>query len=175
MKKRRERYSRILSDAKNAHERCEYDEFKDDIRDVDIYNLVYKIKRWHDLTYDKNRKAFMTITKRQFEEAKKKHNSRCKTARKIFNPIERFKRLMAHFETIPYVYEGDGFDDFNKNQRPARDGVGYIATCPGESLNDVYIDDVFVVKALKRKYYAWRAANPDVKQISDDMLKGISC
>lgn len=69
MKKRRERYSRILSDAKNAHERCEYDEFKDDIRDVDIYNLVYKIKRWHDLTYDKNRKAFMTITKRQFEEA----------------------------------------------------------------------------------------------------------
>ena len=46
MKKRRERYSRILSDAKNAHERCEYDEFKDDIRDVDIYNLVYKIKRW---------------------------------------------------------------------------------------------------------------------------------
>ena len=156
MKKRRERYSRILSDAKNAHERCEYDEFKDDIRDVDIYNLVYKIKRWHDLTYDKNRKAFMTITKRQFEEAKKKHNSRCKTARKIFNPIERFKRLVAHFETT-------------------RDGVGYIATCPGESLNDVYIDDVFVVKALKRKYYAWRAANPDVKQISDDMLKGINC
>ena len=71
--------------------------------------------------------------------------------------------------------EGDGFDDFNKYQRPARDGVGYIATCPGESLNDVYIDDVFVVKALKRKYYAWRAANPDVKQISDDMLKGINC
>ena len=68
MKKRRERYSRILSDAKNSHERCEYDEFKDDIRDVDIYNLVYKIKRWHDLTYDKNRKAFMTITKRQIGE-----------------------------------------------------------------------------------------------------------
>ena len=74
MKKRRERYSRILSDAKNAHERCEYDEFKDDIRDVDIYNLVYKIKRWHDLTYDKNRKAFMTITKRQFDSAKEKND-----------------------------------------------------------------------------------------------------
>ena len=78
---------------------------------------------------------------------------------------------MAYFAEIPYVYKGDGSDDFKKYQRPCSNGIGYVAICPGESCNNFYTDNIYAVKALKRKYSAWRKANPNVEQIADDKLR----
>lgn len=149
----------------------DYNEDEDYYEDVDVYDNVYKIKDWFHLTFDKNRRAFKTIKKKQFEEAKEKHYSRCHYECEIINPIKEFKHTMAYFAEIPYVYKGDGSDDLNLYQRPCSNGIGYVAICPGESGNNFYTDNIYAVKALKRKYSAWREANPNVEQIADDNLR----
>jgi hypothetical protein len=78
---------------------------------------------------------------------------------------------MARFAEIPYVYKGDGYEDFNRYQRPCSNGIGYVAICPGNSSYNFYTDNVYAVKALKRKYSEWREANPHVEQIPDEDLR----
>jgi len=149
----------------------EYDEDADYFDDVDIYDNVFKIENWSHLSYDKSRKAFKTIKKKIFEEAKEKHFSRRKYESEIKNPVEEFKYIMAYFAEIPYVYEGDGYDNFNKYQRPCSNEIGYVAICPSASYHNFYTDNVYAVKALKRKFIAWKEAHPDVEQIQNVDLR----
>jgi hypothetical protein len=65
---------------------------------------------------------------------------------------------LEYFAGIPYEYEGDGLDDYNKFQRPTSNRVGYVAICPGESGNNYYVDDPVLVAILKRKYDAYWTA-----------------
>jgi hypothetical protein len=149
----------------------DYDEDEDYIEDVDVYDNVFKIKNWFQLTYDKSRRAFKAIRKKQFEEAQEKHYSRIHYEFTKRNPIEEFKHTMDYFAEIPYVYEGNGYDHFNRYQRPCSNGIGYVAICPGKSGNNFYTDNMYAVKALKRKYSEWRESNPDVEQIADADLR----
>ena len=59
---------------------------------------------------------------------------------------------MKLFAQIPYEYQGDGMDDYSKIQRPSSNGIGYVAICPGESGNNIYIEEPHAVAALRRKY-----------------------
>ena len=63
--------------------------------------------------------------------------------------------ILEYFKNIPYEYLGDGFDDFNKYQRPSSNGIGYVAICPGEKGNNYYTENPTAVKILKRKYEEW--------------------
>lgn len=63
---------------------------------------------------------------------------------------------LKYFEEIPYEYQGDGFDDFEKYQRPSSNGLGYVAICPGERGNNYYVDDPVTVAILCRRYNEWK-------------------
>ena len=43
-------------------------------------------------------------------------------------------------------------DDYNMFQRPASNGRGYVAICPGESANNFCTDEPLVVAYLTKKY-----------------------
>ena len=60
------------------------------------------------------------------------------------------------FSEIPFEYQGDGLDDFEKYQQPSSNGVGYVAICPGERGNNYYVDDPVTVAILRRRYDEWK-------------------
>lgn len=71
---------------------------------------------------------------------------------------KKVHEILEYFSSIPYEYQGDGWDDFNKYQRPASNGIGWVAICPGERGNNYYTDDPVAVAILRRKYDAWVAS-----------------
>lgn len=79
------------------------------------------------------------------------------------NRFQIAREIVKYFSEIPYEYQGDGLDDFNKYQRPCSNGIGWVAICPGERGNNYYTDDPFAVKILRRKYDAYCAAHPNFK------------
>ena len=121
---------------------------------------IFNLEHWYDLRFDGRKKAFRGLTRETFNEAKKTHFERIFAkirynrggSRDIIRECARRREDIAFFATVPYKYEGDGFDDFNMFQRPASNGVGYVAICPGESGNNYYTDDPILVRYLKAKY-----------------------
>lgn len=63
---------------------------------------------------------------------------------------------LKYFSEIPFEYQGDGFDDFEKYQRPSSNGLGYVAICPGERGNNYYVDDPVTVAILTRHFNEWK-------------------
>lgn len=113
---------------------------------------VFDLPNWHHFRFDGRRKIFQGINREEFEEATRKR------ANRAFNRVKadeyrRRREVIRYFAEIPYKYEGDGMDDFNKFQRPASNGRGYVAICPGESGNNYYVSDPLTVAYLKKKYY----------------------
>ena len=118
---------------------------------------IFKESDWAFRRFDGRRKEFKGLSKETFEQCVKTHVERLNAR---FTPksnngekthAERMD-LIKFFSRIPYKYEGDGFDDFNSYQRPSSNGVGSVSVCPGESGNNVYVDDPLLVAYLKKKY-----------------------
>lgn len=112
---------------------------------------IFAIEHWFDKKFDGRKKIFRGISRDAFNKAVQKHWERA------FNKKEcdeyRLRRKdIKYFAGIPYEYQGDGLDDFNMYQRPASNGVGYVAICPGESGNNYYVDDPLTVAYLTKKY-----------------------
>lgn len=118
--------------------------------------MVYKTDGWFFRKYKKNLKMFSGISKEQFEAAKEKHFERWTRAnREELHQRDKYRRrreIIRYFAEIPYEYEGDGLDDYNKYQRPCNDGIGYVSVCPGERANNFYVDDPLTVAYLMKKY-----------------------
>ena len=112
---------------------------------------------WPSCHYDGRRKKyFLNKSREEFERDKEKHFQR-QQMRWITDNLEksRFRKVksdLAYFSEIPYEYQGDGLDDFNKYQRPASNGIGWVAICPGERGNNYYVDDPVTVAILKKRY-----------------------
>lgn len=128
-----------------------------------MYAQIFNSQDWYFAKYDGRKREFRGISKSSFRVAVEKHTNR---AFRQFGTIIRtktqdFKEAMAYFATIPYVYSGDGCDDYNHYQRPASNGVGYVDICPGEPMNNYYVDEPHLVAALTRKYNAWKAQCQD--------------
>lgn len=136
---------------------------------------LFKDKSWAFRHFDGRRREFRGITRNEFEAACKKHWERA--GRSVPNSqfiYEYRRREIAYFATVPYEYQGDGMDDYNKyqrpesncegyvaicpgerannHQRPASSGAGYVAICPGERANNHYVDDQILVAYLTKKY-----------------------
>lgn len=120
---------------------------------------IYKSENWFFANYDGRRSDFKGISRSEFAAAKDRHFSRQWRASREIDIIAKAawrREMIAYFSEIPYEYSGDGMDDFSKYQRPSRTGNGYVAVCPGEPGNNVYVDDEMLVKYLKSKYYSNR-------------------
>ena len=118
---------------------------------------IFKESNWASRRFDGRRKEFKGVSKETFEQCVNTHIKRMNTrfTPKLNIGKKTHKERMEYiefFNRIPYKYEGDGFDDFNSYQRPSSNGVGYVSVCPGESGNDVYVDDALLVTYLKKKY-----------------------
>lgn len=115
---------------------------------------IYNISYWWMARYDGRRRLFRGITRAQFAAAVAKHYDR---ARDRWDHIpatrgaER-REMLRYFAAIPYSYQGDGLDDYSKYQRPASNGRGWVAICPGEPGNNVYTEDPALVALLRRRY-----------------------
>lgn len=99
------------------------------------------------------------ITKEMIDEMEAKHTSRM-AFRFFSKKLSRVQKVISDlkfFKEVPYSYSGDGLDDFNRFQRPASNGVGWVAICPGERGNNYYIDDPVTVAILRRKYNEWKS------------------
>ena len=108
---------------------------------------------WMRLKYDGRRKAYyLNMSKEEFAAAQKKNESRRRSKYTTPTRIERILSDLNFFSNIPYEYKGDGLDDFNKYQRPASNGIGWVAICPGERGNNYYVDDPVTVAILKKRY-----------------------
>ena len=144
----------------------EYDEDEDYLEPADKTDMIYKLDFWHIIDYNKKRRAFKNISKSEFETAKEKRRKR--DCSKVWferrSPVEEFKYMMSFFENIPYVCTGECY-----YQRPSSNGKGYVAVFVGDSSKNVYTDEPFVVKALKRRYAEWRKTHPDVPQIPESL------
>lgn len=112
---------------------------------------IYKQKDWFWRKYDGRRKEFKNIDRNAFNAAKERHISRMPNGY-VRNEYKTRREYIAYFATIPYEYQGDGMDDFNLYQRPASNGIGYVAICPGESGNNFYTDDPILVSYLTKKF-----------------------
>lgn len=113
---------------------------------------VFKSENWFFKRYDGRRKEFKGITKEMFLNSKNRHFQH---AAQNYVPIDVYakrRKDIAYFAGIPYDYAGDGYNDFEKYQRPSNNGIGYVAICPGESGNNYYVDDPLTVAYLKSKY-----------------------
>lgn len=114
------------------------------------YNYLFLPK------YDGRKKEFKNISRDDWEAILAKCRERELLKNTIryrsVNKLARVKEILRYFEEIPYIYEGDGLDDFNKFQRPASNGRGYVAICPGEPGNNYYTDDPVAVAILKKRY-----------------------
>lgn len=113
---------------------------------------IFKVENWYDRRYDGRRKEFKGITREEFKKAVRRHYDHSYNKLKVTDIYAERRRIIAYFANIPYKYEGDGLDDFNLYQRPASNGRGYVAICPGESGNNYYVDDPLAVVYLKAKY-----------------------
>ena len=112
---------------------------------------------WMRLKYDGRRKAYyLGLSKKDFEDAQEKHALRIAAKFRLeFSKKTRYQKIksdLAYFSEIPYEYQGDGLDDFNKYQRPASNGIGWVAICPGERGNNYYVDEPVTVAILKKRY-----------------------
>lgn len=113
------------------------------------YNYLFLPK------YDGRKREFKNISRYDWLSIVKKCRLReeLKAARpNTVNKLERIKEILAFFSEIPYIYNGDGLDDFNKYQRPASNGRGWVAICPGEPANNYYTEDPTAVAILKKRY-----------------------
>lgn len=115
---------------------------------------IFLQKEWYFKKFDGRRKIFRGISRTEFEEAKEKHIHRAVIAcgPDSLDKSHARMRALSFFLNIPYEYKGDGLDDYNKYQRPASNGVGWVAICPGERCNNYYIDDPRLVAILKKRY-----------------------
>ena len=116
---------------------------------------LFTKKEWFFMKYDWRKKCFRDISIEDFEKAKGKHFSHIYSKSgwdKFFHACETRRDLIKFFSKVPYIYSGDGLDDYNKYQRPCSNGVGYVAICPGEPCNNVYVDDKILVTYLRKKY-----------------------
>ena len=108
---------------------------------------------WMRLRYDGRRKAYyLNMSKEEFAAAQEKNEARRRSKYTMPTRIERILSDLNFFSNIPYEYKGDGLDDFNKYQRPASNGIGWVAICPGERGNNYYVDDPVTVAILKKRY-----------------------
>ena len=108
---------------------------------------------WMRLRYDGRRKAYyLNMSKEEFAAAQKKNESRRRSKYTKPTRMEKILSDLEFFANIPYEYEGDGLDDFNKYQRPASNGIGWVAICPGERGNNYYVDEPVTVAILKKRY-----------------------
>lgn len=118
---------------------------------------VFNEYLWYLIQYDGRKKRyFRNLSRIDFVIAKAKHLKREKISwEKDKLEKTRFayvKKMLEYFNAIPYQYQGDGFSDWQKYQRPCSNGVGYVAICPGEPGNNTYVDDPILVAILTRKY-----------------------
>lgn len=108
---------------------------------------------WMRLKYDGRRKAYyLNMSKEEFAAAQEKNEARRRSKYTMPTRIERILSDLNFFSNIPYEYQGDGLDDFNKYQRPASNGIGWVAICPGERGNNYYVDEPVTVAILKKRY-----------------------
>ena len=108
---------------------------------------------WMRLKYDGRRKAYyLNMSKEDFAAAQEKNEARRRSKYTKPTRMEKILSDLEFFANIPYEYEGDGLDDFNKYQRPASNGIGWVAICPGERGNKYYVDDPVTVAILKKRY-----------------------
>ena len=108
---------------------------------------------WMRLRYDGRRKAYyLNMSKEEFAAAQEKNEARRRNKYTTPTRIERILSDLNFFSNIPYEYQGDGLDDFNKYQRPASNGIGWVAICPGERGNNYYVDEPVTVAILKKRY-----------------------
>lgn len=113
---------------------------------------VFTLPQWWMKPYDGRRKEFRGTTRHAFKEARNKHFNRI-FLHSITRSIHAQRvEYLTFFAKIPFTYKGDGLDDYNMYQRPSKGGVGYVAICPGEPRNNVYVDDPILVSILKNKY-----------------------
>lgn len=112
---------------------------------------IYKQQDWFWRKYDGRKKEFKSISRNDFKAAKERHISRMSNSY-VRNEYKSRRECLAYFAGIPYEYQGDGMDDYNRYQRPASNGVGYVAICPGERANNYYVDDPILVAYLTKKY-----------------------
>lgn len=112
------------------------------------------MKKW-----DGRKKAFKTlksagISKSDYHEMIEKRYNRYLQKMGAYdtinNRLSAYLKTIKYFSNIPYKFEGDEMDDFSKYQRPSSNG--YVAICPGEAINNVFIDEPFAVKHLTRLY-----------------------
>lgn len=115
---------------------------------------IYKMDKWYMKCHDGRKKLFRGISKKDFEEARERHFARVGKHVKIMTAHERRVDFLNYFRDIPtdMEFDGDGLDDYSKYQRPASNGIGYVAICPGERCNNVYVDDKILVYILKKLY-----------------------
>lgn len=120
---------------------------------IDKKPSIFCDPQWFLKKYDGRKKEFKGMTRNTFHAACRKHFLRdCAANWPARDPFRERREIIAYFATIPYEYEGNGLDDYNLYQRPAGNGVGYVAICPGESGNNFYTEDPIVVAYLKQKY-----------------------
>lgn len=113
---------------------------------------LFTVENWWCLRYDGRKAIFKGITREAYAAMTAKayeHRAR-KTSVQSLN--ERRREIIAHFAQIPYEYNGEGWEDFQRVQRPASNGIGYVAICPGERGNNYYTDDKVLVAYLTAKY-----------------------
>lgn len=106
--------------------------------------------------YDGRKKMFRGVDRAEWEREQKKSEKRYHdrwTWAEIPKPrVWQIREDLRIFSQIPYEYQGDGLDDYNRFQRPCSNGIGYVAICPGERGNNYYVDDPVTVAILKRKF-----------------------
>lgn len=112
---------------------------------------IYKQENWFCRKYDGRRKEFKSIDRNEFTAAQERHFSRMSNSY-VRDEFKDRRDCIAYFASIPYEYQGDGMDDYSRYQRPAGNGMGYVAICPGERGNNFYTDDPILVKYLTKKY-----------------------
>ena len=112
---------------------------------------IYRQQGWFWNKYDGRKREFKGVDRKAFIAAQKKHLNR-EFKSYTHDAYKERRENLAYFAGIPYEYKGDGMDDFNKYQRPASNGKGYVAICPGEPGNNCYVDDPILVKYLTKKY-----------------------
>lgn len=112
---------------------------------------LFEDEYWVFRRFDGRRREFRGWSKAEFYAAQIRHYERHWGNMPGPQFIYEYRRReIAFFATVPYEFQGDGTDDFNKYQRPANNGVGYVAICHGESTH--YVDDQILVAYLTKKY-----------------------
>lgn len=116
---------------------------------------IFNNTNWFLAKYDGRNKQFRGISRDEFNKAVAKHNSRGWRASDEEDLIAKAawrKEMISTFAAIPFEYQGEGLDDYNFYQRPSSNGVGYVALCPGERGNNIYVEDELLVNYLTAKF-----------------------